>query len=213
MSFSASMLLRVSCPAVTARRTIALDCATWPPISRIEAESSSAALATAPALQVAAAAASAAARADASVRPAEARMLSAVSAMAVVRWVTSARARWLSVSIVSAMARSACFFSAAACPRRVSCSAARRSASIRRCWNTCSVAAMLPTSSFRSTPGISPERSPPARRCIVARSRPTEVTMSRLTAQAASSITSRIAPPTPPRRSSESWNTASRSSV
>ena len=130
-------------------------------------------------------------------------MFSAVPVMAAVRCMTAPRARVLSVSIVSAMSRNACCFSAAACWRRVSCSAARRSASIRRCWKMRRVAAMLPTSSRRPVPGMSPDRSPPERRCMVSRSRPMEVTMSRLTAQAATSVTTRMPPPMPPRRSSE----------
>ena len=59
-SFSASMVARVSAPAATARPTIAVDWATWAPISWIEALSSSAALATVCALANACAEASAA---------------------------------------------------------------------------------------------------------------------------------------------------------
>ena len=161
-SFSASIVVRVSLPAATARPTIALDWATWLPISRIEALSCSAALATVCALANACAEAVAALWAELPVRAAEALISSAVAVMAAVRTPTSFIALVVSTSILSTMpTRAACF--SASDRARAAAPPPRRERARR---HRGAAAAPAPSDrSDRSVRGREPHCPTPLRRC------------------------------------------------
>ena len=150
--FSASIVARASPPAATARPTTAVDWLICPPISRIEAESCSAALATVWALDSACPAAALAPCADSPVRMADALISPAVAAIPAVRVPTDSSALPVSASIFSAMLDNAALFSASACASRYGCSVSSRARVTAFCLKTSTALAIAPISSPRPVP-------------------------------------------------------------